>query len=180
MRGNWGVPPAAAQHCCVTLGSVLHFSEPRLLLWEVDGEGTGGLGGQEHPARSPLLLQSLIKSNFVLKGRKQFFHGWTSGFLVPPGPGRHPQQQFSKSRVWQPRARGAPAPARAQHARAEREREEPGNCRPLPSEQMPARFAAKGGSRNLSSLICKMGETLMALTVGFFFFFLDLFIIYLF
>lgn len=72
MVGNFGLPPAVSQDCCVTLDSALHVSEPHLLLCEVNEEGKSVLGGQEHLAWSPTLASvSLFKSNFVLKGRKQ-------------------------------------------------------------------------------------------------------------
>lgn len=77
----------------------------------------------------------------------ELFHGWISSFVVPPGPGYHLQQQFSKSRVWQPQDQGTLAPARAQHAREEQEREGLGNQGPPPSKPIPTLFAAKGSSQ---------------------------------
>lgn len=173
MVGNFGLPPAtASQHCCVTLGSTLHFSETRLLLCEVKEEGKGVLGGRDVQHGAALSPQSLnSKATLSLKGESkqapapELFHHWTGGFLVPPGPGDHPQQQFSESRVWQAQAQGTPAPA--EHRVLQRNRR--GKGRGIMDHFWQSKHQLLLPQRAaLSSLICKMGIDLMSLTVRFY------------
>lgn len=72
MVGNFGLPPAASQHCCVTLDSALHVSEPHLLLCEVNEEGKSVLEGRNVWHRAPLLPQSLYsKATLSSKGESK-------------------------------------------------------------------------------------------------------------
>lgn len=155
MVGNFWLPPAAiSQHCCVTLGSVLHFSEPRLLLCEVEEEGKRVWGWAGTSSVAPLSpLVSLFKSNYVLKGRKQATPTLLNYFLVGQMASwillvlnTTPSSNFL-SPVLSNHRPGAPISTMAPHAREEWERERLGNHVSLPSKQIPAPFAAKNSSQ---------------------------------
>lgn len=68
-----------------------------------------GMSGTEPHSCLSLFIQKQFcpQREKASKPLPELFHGWISGFVVPPGPGYHPQQQFSKSRVWQPQDQGA-------------------------------------------------------------------------